>query len=95
MRLVSGKIASEDGFIDFDLRPRRLGEFIGQEKIKDNLRIAVAAAQKRGEQLDHVIFYGSPGLGKTTLAHIIAAEMGVNIKVSSGPAIERPGDLDG
>ena len=93
MRLVSGKTASEDGFIDFDLRPRRLSEFIGQEKIKDNLRIAVAAAQKRGEPLDHVILYGSPGLGKTTLAHIIAAEMGVNIKVSSGPAIERPGDL--
>jgi Holliday junction DNA helicase RuvB len=93
MRLVSGKTASEDGFIDFDLRPRRLSEFIGQAKIKDNLKIAIAAAQKRGEPLDHVILYGSPGLGKTTLAHIIAAEMGVNTKVSSGPAIERPGDL--
>jgi len=93
MRLVSGKTATDDGLIDFDLRPRRLSEFIGQEKIKDNLKIAIAAAQKRGEPLDHVILYGSPGLGKTTLAHIIAAEMGVNIKISSGPAIERPGDL--
>jgi Holliday junction DNA helicase RuvB len=93
MRLVSGKTTSEDSFIDFDLRPKRLSEFVGQEKIKDNLEIAIVAAKKRGEPLDHVILYGSPGLGKTTLAYIIAAEMGVNIKVSSGPAIERPGDL--
>jgi Holliday junction DNA helicase RuvB len=93
MRLISGKTATEDGFIDFDLRPRRLIEFIGQGKIKENLKIAIAAAQKRGEPLDHIILYGSPGLGKTTLAYIIAAEMGVNIKISSGPAIERAGDL--
>ncbi|MCK4843619.1 MAG: Holliday junction branch migration DNA helicase RuvB, partial [Dehalococcoidia bacterium] len=93
MRLVSGKTTTEDSFIDSDLRPRRLSEFIGQERIKDNLKIAIVAAQKRGEPLDHVILYGSPGLGKTTLAYIIAAEMGVNIKVSSGPAIERAGDL--
>ena len=93
MRLVSGKTTTEDSFIDSDLRPRRLSEFIGQERIKDNLKIAIVAAQKRGEPLDHVILYGSPGLGKTTLAFIIAAEMGVNIKVSSGPAIERAGDL--
>jgi len=93
MRLISGKAGTEDSSIDFDLRPRRLGEFIGQEKLKDNLRISVVAAQKRGEPLDHIILYGSPGLGKTTLAYIIAAEMGVNIKVSSGPAIERTGDL--
>jgi len=93
MRLISGKTTTEDGFIDVDLRPRRLSEFIGQEKIKDNLKIAILAAQKRGEPLDHTILYGSPGLGKTTLAYIIAAEMGVNIKVSSGPAIERTGDL--
>ncbi len=93
MRLISGKTAAEDSFIDFDLRPRRLSEFIGQEKIKDNLKIAIVAAQKRDEPLDHIILYGSPGLGKTTLAYIIAAEMGVNIKVSSGPAIERAGDL--
>ncbi len=93
MRLISGKTTTEDSVIDSDLRPKRLTEFVGQEKIKDNLRIAIIAAQKRGEPLDHVILYGSPGLGKTTLAYIIAAEMGVNIKVSSGPAIERPGDL--
>jgi len=93
MRLVSGKTTADDGSIESDLRPRRLSEFIGQGRIKDNLRIAVVAAQKRGEPLDHVILYGSPGLGKTTLAYIIAAEMGVSIKVSSGPAIERAGDL--
>jgi Holliday junction DNA helicase RuvB len=93
MRLISGKTTTEDSFIDSDLRPKHLSEFIGQGKIKDNLKIAIVAAQKRGEPLDHVILYGSPGLGKTTLAYIIAAEMGVNIKVSSGPAIERPGDL--
>lgn len=93
MRLVSGKTTADDGSIESDLRPRRLSNFIGQGRIKDNLRIAVVAAQKRGEPLDHVILYGSPGLGKTTLAYIIAAEMGVSIKVSSGPAIERAGDL--
>ena len=93
MRLISGKTATEDSFIDVDLRPRHLSGFIGQEKIKDNLKIAILAAQKRGEPLDHTILYGSPGLGKTTLAYIIAAEMGVNIKISSGPAIERTGDL--
>ncbi len=93
MRLISGKTATEDNFVDLELRPRKLDEFIGQKKIKDNLRIAILAAQKRGEPLDHTILYGSPGLGKTTLAYIIAAEMGVNIKVSSGPAIERTGDL--
>lgn len=93
MRLVSGKVTSEDKVIEFGLRPKRLSEFIGQDKIKENLAIAIAAARKRGEPLDHTIFYGAPGLGKTTLAHIVAAEMGVNIKVSTGPAIERAGDL--
>ena len=93
MRVVSGKPNTEDVPVDLNLRPRRLNEFVGQEKVKDNLRIAILAAQRRHETLDHVILYGPPGLGKTTLAHIIAAEMGVNIKVSSGPAIERPGDL--
>lgn len=93
MRVVSGKQASEDVPVDLDLRPKRLGEFVGQQEVKENLAIAIAAAQKRGESLDHILFCGPPGLGKTTLAHIIAAEMGVNIKVSSGPAIERPGDL--
>jgi Holliday junction DNA helicase RuvB len=93
MRVVSGKQVSEDVPIDLGLRPKRLGEFVGQQEVKQNLNIAIAAAQKRGESLDHVLFCGPPGLGKTTLAHIIAAEMGVNVKVSSGPAIEHPGDL--
>ena len=93
MRVISGRQASEDVPVELDLRPRRLGEFIGQQEVKENLSIVIAAAQKRGEPLDHVLFCGPPGLGKTTLAHIIAVEMGVSIKVSSGPAIERPGDL--
>lgn len=93
MRPVSGKQVSEDVPIDLALRPKRLSEFVGQQEVKDNLDIAIAAAQKRGDPLDHILFCGPPGLGKTTLAHIIAVEMGVNIKVSSGPAIERPGDL--
>ena len=92
-RIVSGKPSVDDVSLDTNLRPRRLSDFIGQEKVKSNLEIAIAAAQKRGEPLDHVLLYGPPGLGKTTLAYIIAAEMGVSIKVSSGPAIERPGDL--
>ncbi len=96
MRIVSGKPAlndSEEFLVDSDLRPKHLAEFIGQEKVKDNLKIGIAAAQKRHDPVDHIILYGPPGLGKTTLAYIIAAEMGVSIKVSSGPAIERPGDL--
>jgi len=79
--------------LDTSLRPRCLDEFIGQTRIKDNLKIAIAAAKGRSEALDHVLLYGPPGLGKTTLAYIIAIEMGVNIKVTSGPAIERTGDL--
>jgi len=92
-RIVSGKPSVDDVSLDTNLRPRRLSDFIGQEKVKGNLEIAITAAQKRGEPLDHVLLYGPPGLGKTTLAYIIAAEMGVNIRISSGPAIERPGDL--
>lgn len=92
-RILSGKPRQEDIALDTSLRPRRLAEYVGQEKIKDNLRIAIAAAQQRGEPLDHVLLYGPPGLGKTTLAYIIAAEMGVSIRITSGPAIERPGDL--
>ncbi|MEE8204443.1 MAG: Holliday junction branch migration DNA helicase RuvB, partial [Dehalococcoidales bacterium] len=92
-RIISGKPATDDRPLDLNLRPRCIDEFIGQAKIKDNLKIAITATKGRGEALDHVLLYGPPGLGKTTLSHIIAAEMGVSIKVTSGPAIERPGDL--
>lgn len=81
--------------LDVTLRPRRFPDFIGQAKIKENLQIFIQAALERHEALDHVLFYGPPGLGKTTLAHIIAAEMGVNIRITSGPTLERPGDLAG
>jgi Holliday junction DNA helicase RuvB len=92
-RIISAKPRAEDLILDRSLRPKRLDDFLGQEKVKDNLRIAIAAAKGRGEALDHILFYGPPGLGKTTLAYIIAAEMGVSIKITSGPAIERTGDL--
>ena len=93
MRITSSTAISEDVPLDYNLRPRSLAEFIGQGKVKENLKIAIAAAEARGDPLDHTLLYGPAGLGKTTLAFIIAAEMGVNIKVSSGPAVERPGDL--
>ncbi len=92
-RLVAGQAKEEDQSLDNNLRPRRLADFVGQDKIKENLRIAMQAAMQRGEPLDHVLLYGPPGLGKTTLASVIAAEMGVNIKITSGPAIERAGDM--
>ncbi len=92
-RIVSAKARPEEAATETSLRPRRLDEYVGQEKVKENLHIAIQAARKRGEPLDHVLLYGPPGLGKTTLANIIAAEMGVSIRVTSGPAIERPGDL--
>ena len=82
-----------DDRVDMALRPRTLADLIGQERVKENIAILIAAAQQRGDPLDHVLFYGPPGLGKTTLAHILANEMNVNIKVTSGPAIERAGDL--
>lgn len=91
-RLISPEPKPGDG-LDQALRPKTLSDLIGQERVKENLSILITAALQRGEALDHVMFYGPPGLGKTTLAHILANEMGVNIKVTSGPAIERPGDL--
>jgi len=91
-RVVDGNSQSDDR-LDQSLRPANLAELIGQQAIKDNLGILIGAARQRGEPLDHVLFYGPPGLGKTTLAHILANEMGVSIKITSGPAIERAGDL--
>lgn len=84
---------AEEGVIDLTLRPSSLDDFIGQTKVKENLRIFLEAAKKRGEPCEHLLFYGPPGLGKTSLAHVIAKEMGANIKVTSGPALERVGDL--
>ncbi len=92
-RIVSPQERPGDVPLDAALRPQSLDEVIGQERLKDNLRILIEAARARGEALDHLLFYGPPGLGKTTLAHVIAREMGVNLKVTAGPAIERAGDL--
>ncbi len=92
-RDVSGKKKSEDVNLDGMLRPQRLDEFTGQDRLKANLSILIEAAKKRGEPLDHVLFHGPPGLGKTTLAHVVANEMNVNIRITAGPAIERAGDL--
>jgi Holliday junction DNA helicase RuvB len=92
-RAVTPRQLAEDAPMERSLRPRRLAEYIGQERVKETLQVFIDAAKQRGESLDHVLFYGPPGLGKTTLATIIAAEMGVSLRVTSGPAIERQGDL--
>lgn len=92
-RLIDPELAEEERHLEIGLRPRGLSDFVGQEEVKNNLRIFIQAARDRGEALDHVLIYGSPGLGKTTLANIIAQELNVNLRSTSGPVIERPGDL--
>ena len=92
-RIITTEVTAEDKKIEPNLRPQTLAEYIGQEKIRHNLKIYIDAAKARGESLDHGLFYGPPGLGKTTLSGIIANEMGVNMKVTSGPAIEKPGEM--
>ncbi len=95
MRITDPKASELEFELDVTLRPRRLVEFIGQSRVKENLEVFIEAAKQRGEALDHILFYGPPGLGKTTLAHIISNELGVNIVSTSGPILERPADLAG
>ena len=92
-RIIEPVATDEEEKIDYTLRPQSLDEFVGQEKLKENLKIFISAAKKRKEPLDHCLFYSPPGLGKTTLANIISREMGVNIKSTSGPVMEKVGDL--
>jgi len=92
-RALPEKIAKEDETLDFALRPKNWSDYVGQEKIKENIRVIITAAKKRNQSPDHLLFYGNSGLGKTTLAHLVALEMGKEIRITSGPAIERAGDL--
>ena len=92
-RIITPENTTEDSDVEISLRPQTLHEYIGQDKVKENLAIYIEAAKRRSEPLDHVLLYGPPGLGKTTLSSIIAHELGVNLRVTTGPAIEKPGDL--
>src|SRR6188474_366727 len=94
-RLVAASRVEEDAQYEVGLRPRALDDYIGQDRVRENLQVAIQAACNRGEALDHVLLYGPPGLGKTTLAYVIANELGVAVRSTAGPVIEKPGDLAG
>src|SRR6266404_7067209 len=94
-RIVTTARVDEDAQYEAGLRPRVLDDYIGQDRVRENLQVAIAAARQRGDSLDHVLLHGPPGLGKTTLAHVIGNEMGAQVRATSGPAIEKPGDLVG